>query len=66
MTTPMTRPMITPIDTGLLTLAQWLGPGFPIGALAFSNGWETAIASGWVAYRLFLRREGRAVVNRGS
>jgi len=25
-----------------------------------------AIASGWVAYRLFLQREARAVVSRGS
>ena len=48
MITPMTTPTITPIDTGLLTLAQWLGPGFPIGAFAFSHGLETAIASGWV------------------
>jgi uncharacterized protein (DUF2062 family) len=29
-------------------------------------GMMLAIASGWVAYRLFLRREGRAVVSRGS
>ena len=46
MTTNM--PTITPTDTGLLTLAQWLGQGFPIGAFAFSHGLETAIACGWV------------------
>ncbi len=34
--------------TGLLTLAQWLSPAFPVGAFAYSHGLETAIQSGRV------------------
>lgn len=37
-----------PIEPGLLTLAQWLSPAFPIGGFAFSHGLETAIREGWV------------------
>jgi urease accessory protein len=33
-------------DHGLLTLAQWLSPAFPVGAFAYSHGLETAIQSG--------------------
>lgn len=33
----------TPTDP-ILTLAQWLSPGFPIGAFAYSSGLEQAIA----------------------
>jgi len=36
-------------ETGLLTLTQWLSPGFPVGAFAYSHGLETAIAAGEVA-----------------
>ncbi len=32
----------------ILTLAQWLSPGFPIGAFAYSSGLEQAIADGTV------------------
>lgn len=42
-----TRPM--PIDARLLTLTQWLSPGFPTGAFAYSHGIETAIHDGWIA-----------------
>lgn len=42
------RPMTTPIDARLLTLAQWLSPAFPTGAFAYSHGIETAIAEGWI------------------
>jgi urease accessory protein len=35
-----------PIDGGLLKLSQWLSPGFPISAYAYSHGLETAIARG--------------------
>jgi urease accessory protein len=35
--------------TGLLTLAQWLSPAYPVGAFAYSHGLETAIQSGRVA-----------------
>jgi urease accessory protein len=34
---------------GLITLGQWLSPGFPVGAFAYSHGLEWAIASGEVA-----------------
>ncbi|MFK7879075.1 urease accessory protein UreF [Roseobacter sp.] len=30
----------------LLTLTQWLSPGFPVGAFAYSHGLETAIETG--------------------
>lgn len=36
------------IDPGLLTLAQWLSPAFPIGGFAFSHGLETAIKDSWI------------------
>ncbi len=32
----------------ILVLAQWLSPGFPIGAFAYSHGLETAVADGQV------------------
>lgn len=43
----MDGPMRTPTDP-ILTLAQWLSPGFPIGAFAYSSGLEQAIADGTV------------------
>lgn len=33
-------------EQGVLTLAQWLSPSFPVGAFAYSHGLETVIASG--------------------
>ncbi len=33
----------------LLTLMQWLSPGFPVGAFAYSHGLETAIEQGQIA-----------------
>lgn len=39
----------TAINPGLLTLAQWLSPAYPLGAFAYSHGIETAIRAGWVA-----------------
>jgi urease accessory protein len=35
-------------DEGLLTLAQWLSPAYPVGAFAFSHGLEQAVADGAV------------------
>lgn len=35
--------------TALLTLTQWLSPGFPTGAFAYSHGLERVIAQGLVA-----------------
>ena len=36
-------------DADVMTLAQWLSPGFPVGAYAYSHGLEWAIAEGWVS-----------------
>lgn len=47
MTTITATHTTMPIDPGLLTLAQWLSPAFPIGGFAFSHGLETAIRDGW-------------------
>ena len=35
-------------DAGLLTLAQWLSPAFPLGSFAYSQGLETAMVEGHV------------------
>lgn len=43
----MDGPIPTPTDP-VLTLAQWLSPGFPVGAFAYSSGLEQAIADGVV------------------
>ncbi|WP_299964126.1 urease accessory UreF family protein [uncultured Roseobacter sp.] len=37
------------MSTDVLTLTQWLSPGFPVGAFAYSHGLETAIADGRIA-----------------
>ena len=45
-------PMATATETpagGLLTLSQWLSPGFPVSGFAYSGGLETAVADGTVA-----------------
>ena len=34
---------------GLLTLMQWLSPGFPLGTFSYSHGLENAVAEGQVA-----------------
>lgn len=38
-----------PTDTTLMTLMQWLSPGFPISSFAYSHGLETAISEGHVS-----------------
>jgi urease accessory protein len=38
-----------PIDTEVLTLAQWFSPSFPVGAFAYSHGLEWAVQAGDVA-----------------
>lgn len=35
-----------PSDTAALTIQQWLSPGFPTGAFAYSHGLEGAVAMG--------------------
>jgi len=47
MTTATRIPMIT--DAGLLTLAQWLSPAYPVGAFSYSHGLEWAIEAGQVS-----------------
>jgi urease accessory protein len=37
------------IESNILTLAQWLSPGFPVGAFAYSHGLEAAISDGTIA-----------------
>ena len=39
---------MTTTEQGILTLAQWLSPAFPVGAFAYSHGLEWAIQSGRV------------------
>ncbi len=41
--------MSTHMSTEILTLAQWLSPGYPVGAFAYSHGLEAAIAEGRIA-----------------
>ncbi len=41
--------MTATADTDLLHLSQWLSPGFPVSAYAYSHGLETEIAEGRVA-----------------
>lgn len=36
-------------SAGLLTLTQWLSPGFPLGGFAYSHGVEWAVAAGEIA-----------------
>ncbi|MFK7836149.1 MAG: urease accessory protein UreF [Sulfitobacter sp.] len=38
-------------EGGLLTLAQWLSPAYPVGAFAYSHGVEDAIANGRLTER---------------
>ena len=45
----ITPPARMDIDARLLTLTQWLSPAYPVGAFAYSQGVESAVASGWVS-----------------
>lgn len=41
---------VTPMTTdAILTLAQWMSPGFPVGAFAYSHGLETGITQGEIS-----------------
>jgi len=46
--TNMSPLLMTITEQGILTLAQWLSPAFPVGAFAYSHGLEWAIQSGRV------------------
>ena len=43
-----TGPPSMPTDLHLMTLIQWLSPGFPISSYAYSHGLEMAIAEGHI------------------
>ncbi len=53
-------------DAALLTLTQWLSPGFPIGAFAYSHGLEWAIDAGDVRDAESLRHWLAALIGHGS
>lgn len=42
----MDAPIPMPTDTAHLTLMQWLSPGYPVGAFAYSHGLERVVESG--------------------
>jgi len=44
--TTMTTPTDTLTQEALLTLSQWLSPGYPVGAFAWSHGLEAAVTAG--------------------
>lgn len=54
-TTITTMAPTTRFDPGLLTLAQWLSPAYPLGGFAYSHGLETAIRAGWISSAAELR-----------
>lgn len=51
---------------GLLTLATWLSPGYPVGAFAWSHGLERAVADGEVRDADSLREWLAALLEHGS
>lgn len=63
-TTDTRRPMTE--DAALLTLAQWLSPGFPVGSFAWSHGLEAAISSGEVGDAAEVGAWIGAILDRGS
>ncbi|MDK3019848.1 urease accessory protein UreF [Pseudodonghicola flavimaris] len=48
-------PAMAGFDAGLLTLAQWMSPAYPLGSFAYSHGLESAIRAGWIATAADLR-----------
>lgn len=53
-------------EAGLLALAQWLSPAFPLGSFAYSHGLETAIAEGRVTSAAALESWLRHLLRFGS
>lgn len=51
--------------TGLLKLATWLSPSFPIGAFAYSHGLEYAVEAGFAGDRAALEEWGRYLLAHG-
>jgi urease accessory protein len=64
MTAPTTADAVDP--AALATLAAWLSPGFPVGAYAYSQGLEWAVAAGDVADPPSLGAWVEAVLTQGS
>ena len=59
-------PMSTDLSaTGLLKLATWLSPSFPIGAFAYSHGLEYAVEAGFTDDRAKLEEWGRYLLAHG-
>ncbi len=61
-----TRIPTIPMDEGVLILQQWLSPGYPVGAFAYSHGLEQAVAEGRVADAATLAVWLRDVLEHGS
>tara|TARA_R110000765_G_scaffold291598_1_gene387291 strand:- start:1219 stop:1881 length:663 start_codon:yes stop_codon:yes gene_type:complete len=59
-------PLHMSIERDFLILAQWLSPGFPVGAFAYSHGLEAVIQSGAVANARDLEKWISDVLNYGS
>ena len=53
-------------EAGLLALAQWLSPAFPLGSFAYSHGLETAVAEGRVTSAAALESWLRHLLRFGS
>ncbi|WP_300035460.1 urease accessory UreF family protein [uncultured Roseobacter sp.] len=54
------------MSTDLLTLMQWLSPGFPVGAFAYSHGLEDIITSGRISDADTLQIWMQDLVSQGS
>ena len=65
MATDAPIPMPTDISA-LITLAQWLSPGFPIGAFSYSHGLETVVQGGAIHDADSLQAWLRDIVTHGA
>ncbi len=50
----------------LITLAQWLSPGFPIGAFSYSHGLEMAVSDGTVSDAASLQAWLEGIITHGA
>lgn len=62
----MAAPCPMPTDAQLLTLMQWLSPGFPLGTFSYSHGLECAVAEGRVVTARHLQDWLHAVLAHGA
>ncbi len=66
-TATSTVPKITLMNTdAVLTLTQWLSPGFPVGAFAYSHGLERVIDAGGITSVTTLEPWLRDIIGHGS